>query len=244
MKGRIGKYKDKIVVWGDPNLTAKNEINIDSLEGGESQTGDSDSMNYYIAKNIDLSKKGSELFYELLNKCNANIPILMGVHKFTSTEKWSEEFFKRVSEYSEKFAGILDYIYEYSVAVVATEENVDSTLKTIISYLNNFRYLYIIPHSSGNMGTDWMEINYSEFRDNNSNNLNGILCFSTPKILSMANADIGNYGQILNSSSNETFINPIEEAIYDKEVLNECFEKVSKEDYNKFIDTILKGFGG
>ena len=34
MKGRIGKYKDKIVVWGDPNLTAKNEINIDSL-GGE-----------------------------------------------------------------------------------------------------------------------------------------------------------------------------------------------------------------
>ena len=36
MKGRIGKYKDKIVVWGDPNLTAKNEINIDSL-GGERQ---------------------------------------------------------------------------------------------------------------------------------------------------------------------------------------------------------------
>ena len=36
MKGRIGKYKDKIVVWGDPNLTAKNEINIDSL-GGEGQ---------------------------------------------------------------------------------------------------------------------------------------------------------------------------------------------------------------
>lgn len=36
MKGRIGKYKDKIVVWGDPNLTAKNEINIDSLgEGGQ-----------------------------------------------------------------------------------------------------------------------------------------------------------------------------------------------------------------
>ena len=38
MKGRIGKYKDKIVVWGDPNLTAKNEINIDSLEGGEGQS--------------------------------------------------------------------------------------------------------------------------------------------------------------------------------------------------------------
>ena len=34
MKGRIGKYKDKIVVWGDPNLTAKNEINIDSLGEG------------------------------------------------------------------------------------------------------------------------------------------------------------------------------------------------------------------
>ena len=37
MKGRIGKYKDKIVVWGDPNLTAKNEINIDSLGVGEGQ---------------------------------------------------------------------------------------------------------------------------------------------------------------------------------------------------------------
>ena len=37
MKGRIGKYKDKIVVWGDPNLTAKNEINIDSLGEGEGQ---------------------------------------------------------------------------------------------------------------------------------------------------------------------------------------------------------------
>ena len=37
MKGRIGKYKDKIVVWGDPNLTAKNEINIDSLGGGGGQ---------------------------------------------------------------------------------------------------------------------------------------------------------------------------------------------------------------
>ena len=35
MKGRIGKYKDKIVVWGDPNLTAKNELNIDALGGGE-----------------------------------------------------------------------------------------------------------------------------------------------------------------------------------------------------------------
>lgn len=37
MKGRIGKYKDKIVVWGDQNLTAKNEINIDSLGGGGEQ---------------------------------------------------------------------------------------------------------------------------------------------------------------------------------------------------------------
>lgn len=38
MKGRIGKYKDKIVVWGDPNLTAKNEINIDSLGGEAGQS--------------------------------------------------------------------------------------------------------------------------------------------------------------------------------------------------------------
>ena len=37
MKGKIGKYKDKIVVWGDPNWTAKNEINIDSLGGGGGQ---------------------------------------------------------------------------------------------------------------------------------------------------------------------------------------------------------------
>lgn len=37
MKGRIGRYKDKIVVWGDPNLTDKNEINIDSLWGRAKQ---------------------------------------------------------------------------------------------------------------------------------------------------------------------------------------------------------------
>ena len=38
MKGRIGKYKDKIGVWGDPNLTAKNEIKIDALGGGGGQS--------------------------------------------------------------------------------------------------------------------------------------------------------------------------------------------------------------
>ena len=64
MKGRIGKYKDKIVVWGDPNLTAKNEINIDSLGGGENQTGDSDSMNYYILKKDDDYKSGDNKAYK------------------------------------------------------------------------------------------------------------------------------------------------------------------------------------
>ena len=243
MKGRIGKYKDKIVVWGDPNLTAKNEINIDSLGGGgESQTGDSDSMNYYIAKNIDLSKKGMELFYELLNKCNANIPILMGISKFTNPEEWMEEVYKRVLEYSEKFARISEYTYEVLVAQAALGIIEDSTLKDILIFLNGYRYLYICPRSSGNIGIDHMEIGYSTF--GNNNDLNGILCFSTPKILSVADADIRAFGQTLNSSSNETFINPMEEALYDKEVLNDGFEKVSKEDYDKFIDTILKGFGG
>lgn len=44
MKGRIGKYKDKIVVWGDPNLVTKNEIHIHSL--GIEDISDSDPINY------------------------------------------------------------------------------------------------------------------------------------------------------------------------------------------------------
>ena len=60
MKGRIGKYKDKIVVWGDPNLTAKNEINIDSL-GGEGQS--SIPVEYYKVvapegENLDVVREG------------------------------------------------------------------------------------------------------------------------------------------------------------------------------------------
>lgn len=70
MKGRIGKYKDKIVVWGDQNLTAKNEINIDSLDGGgEGQTGNSESINYYILKeDLDFSLSSEDFRTEIYNK--------------------------------------------------------------------------------------------------------------------------------------------------------------------------------
>ena len=66
MKGRIGKYKDKIVVWGDPNLTAKNEINIDSL-GGEGQS--SIPVEYYKVvapegENLDDVRR--DVFYNLI----------------------------------------------------------------------------------------------------------------------------------------------------------------------------------
>ena len=70
MKGRIGKYKDKIVVWGDPNLTAKNEINIDSL-GGEGQS--SIPVEYYKVvapegENLDNARKNVfDAFTELIN---------------------------------------------------------------------------------------------------------------------------------------------------------------------------------
>ena len=72
MKGRIGKYKDKIVVWGDPNLTAKNEINIDSL--GEGRQADIPIEYYKVVapegENLDDVRKSvfdifASLIYEL-----------------------------------------------------------------------------------------------------------------------------------------------------------------------------------
>ena len=69
MKGRIGKYKDKIVVWGDPNLTAKNEINIDSL-GGEADIP----IEYYKVvapegENLDDVRKG--VYTDFINTISA-----------------------------------------------------------------------------------------------------------------------------------------------------------------------------
>ena len=71
MKGRIGKYKDKIVVWGDPNLTAKNEINIDSL-GGEGQS--SIPVEYYKVvapegENLDTARRDMfDAFAQLISE--------------------------------------------------------------------------------------------------------------------------------------------------------------------------------
>lgn len=66
MKGRIGKYKDKIVVWGDPNLTAKNEINIDSLGGGQADIP----VEYYkvvAPEGEDLNKIRREIFFLMVS---------------------------------------------------------------------------------------------------------------------------------------------------------------------------------
>ena len=67
MKGRIGKYKDKIVVWGDPNLTAKNEINIDSLGVGEVQADIP--VEYYkvvAPEGVDLDSVRMEVFENII----------------------------------------------------------------------------------------------------------------------------------------------------------------------------------
>ena len=66
--------------------------------------------------------------------------------------------------------------------------------------------------------------------------INGILCFSTPKVVPMCftNGIIYITGQL---------INPIE-ALYDEEILNTWFKKVSFAEYNEFTKKILlKAFG-
>ena len=89
MKGRIGKYKDKIVVWGDPNLTAKNEINIDSLGvGGQSSipveyykivTLEGEDINNAMDEIRSIVEETSYFNYNVLVKGTVNENKLIGV---------------------------------------------------------------------------------------------------------------------------------------------------------------------
>ena len=245
MKGRIGKYKDKIVVWGDPNLTAKNEINIDSLGGGgESQTGDSDSMNYYIPKLIDLSKRGLELYNELRKYLSISIPILCGIDKFASLEDWKSDIEKRIKDYSPEFLSVINYLYEVNCCyAVLDPASITDMTKQTLDLLNNFRYLTIYFYSFGSAGPYYLEIGGSTF--GHDNNLSGVLCFSTPKNLRTLSVRMKLIAASINTSidSNASFINPVEEALFDKETLNALFRKVSYEEYTAFIDEMVEAFG-
>lgn len=236
MKGRIGKYKDKIVVWGDPNLTAKNEINIDSLERGgeESQTGDSDSMNYYILKeDLDFSLSSKDFRDEVYNKTKGKtLRALMNITDESVLFERIGKSFLDVKLINAKGAEedplmkVFEVYYMpfHEIIVLFTDEaSIDS-----VKISNNNRYIYV-----------GYENNHTVIGGNfaaSNGRINGILRFSTPKVVQLCNGSSGTYltGQL---------INPIE-ALCDEEILNTWFKKVSFAEYNEFTKKVLlKAFG-
>ena len=231
MKGRIGKYKDKIVVWGDPNLTAKNEINIDSLGGGgESQTGDSDSMNYYILKeDLDFSLSSEDFRTELYNKTkDKTIPALINSTEdpLVTIERFRSSFLDvkcideghEVDPLSHILEVYLDLLYEPQYLSGTSSDQYDLLLMT-----NSNRYIHVAIEGSG--------VEIGGIFPTTNNIPNGILCFSTPKVVPMCFTNGTTYitGQL---------INPIE-ALYDGEILNTWFKKVSFAEYNEFTKKVL-----
>lgn len=227
MKGRIGKYKDKIVVWGDPNLTAKNEINIDSLgEGGGNQTGDSESMNYYILKeDLDFSLSTYDFKQELYNKTEGKtIPALLNT---TDSSKLNERIGNSFSDVKYIEHGsegdpipVVTDIYFSAMPELTHLLGLDK-FSNVLS--NNNRYIYV----------DWGDnlMIGGAYPTSLSGEYNGILCFSTPKVIPLCTGGGSGYltGQL---------INPIEE-LYDKEVLNAWFKKVSFAEYQEFTNKVL-----
>ena len=225
MKGRIGKYKDKIVVWGDPNLTAKNEINIDSLgEGGGNQTGDSESMNYYILKeDLDFSLSYNDFRNELYNKTkDKTIPALLNItDKSELNERIRRSFLdvKVISTSGVEPAIVIADQYFSPMHELAHLLEIND-ISNIIS--NNNRYIYV-------NASDGFQI--SGAYPTSGGTPNGILCFSTPKVIPIC---IGEAGVRITGQ----LINPIEE-LYDKEVLNAWFKKVSFAEYYEFTQKVL-----
>lgn len=226
MKGRIGKYKDKIVVWGDPNLTAKNEINIDSLgEGGGNQTGDSESMNYYILKeDLDFSLSTHDFRNELHNKTEGKtIPALINTTDESElTERIRNSFsdVKCIENGSEvdpmsSVVGSLATMHE----ILSLQDL--SSVSQMLAASNNNRYIYV-------RGSDGFEIGNFPTSGNAHSD---ILCFNTPKVIPLCYGWGSGYltGQL---------INPIEE-LCDKEVLNAWFKKVSFAEYQEFTNKVL-----
>ena len=235
MKGRIGKYKDKIVVWGDPNLTAKNEINIDSLGGeGESQTGGSDSMNYYILKeDLDFSLSREDFRSEVYNKTkDKTIPALVNSTDDSVLTERIRKSFLDVKLINDKGAEedplekVAELYYTPLHEIIILYENEASI--NLIDASNNNRYIYVGYENNHTVIGGNFAASYGR--------INGILRFSTPKVVQLC------------YSSNDTYltgqlINPIE-ALYDEEVLNTWFKKVSFAEYNEFTKKVLlKAFG-
>ena len=236
MKGRIGKYKDKIVVWGDPNLTAKNEINIDSLGGeGESQTGDSDSMNYYILKeDLDFSLSSEDFRTEVYNKTkDKTIPALINSTEdpLVTVERFRSSFLdvKCIGEGHEidPLSSILE-VYLSLLYELQYLYDISSDQYNLLLMTNNNRYIHVAILKS--------RVEIGGVLPITNNIPNGILCFSTPKVVPMCFTNNTTYitGQL---------INPIE-ALYDEEILNTWFKKVSFAEYNEFTKKVLlKAFG-
>lgn len=140
MKGRIGKYKDKIVVWGDPNLTAKDEINIDSLgEGGGQGNIPVEYYKVVVPEGENLEEVRNSIFFTIVGTIEANISSFHILVKGTSTSSSCELFTGLLLESATTLNN--QSIHAYSIRAVQTITKVvnrDGTIKEIPSFNNIF----------------------------------------------------------------------------------------------------------
>ena len=162
MKGRIGKYKDKIVVWGDPNLTAKNEINIDSLggEGGQSNipveyykivTLEGEDINDDMAEIRGIVEETLYFNYNVLVKGTVNENKLIGVQAH------------KIKQFGADTARIVIYAYALIYSGIPLKISSDGELN-VISSSNIFDDLATIsPEAAQYIKTHLVPITAEEF---------------------------------------------------------------------------------
>lgn len=155
MKGRIGKYKDKIVVWGDPNLTAKNEINIDSLVG-EGQVDipveyykvvapEGEDINGVMNELRDIVEEVSYFNYNVLVKGTVNEVKLAGVQAHKIKQFGTDTASIVIYAYAIIYSGIPLKVSRDGELNVISSSNIFDDLATIYPEAAQFIKTHLVP---------------------------------------------------------------------------------------------------
>ena len=191
-------------------------------------------MNYYILKeDLDFSLSREDFTAELYTKTKGKT--LSALMNTTDDSVLFERIIKSFLDVKlinaegaeeDPFIKVFDVYYRnlHEIIVLFVKE----ASADIIDASNNNRYIYVGYENNHTVIGGNFAASYG--------NINGILRFSTPKVVQLCNGSNGTYltGQL---------INPIE-ALYDEEILNTWFKKVSFAEYNEFTKKVLlKAFG-
>ena len=134
MKGRIGKYKDKIVVWGDPNLTAKNEINIDSLEVGGQVDIPVEYYKVVAPEGEDLENVRMDIFSSIFSIFECNITNFNVLVKGTVNEvKLAGVPAHKIKQFGTDTSSIVIYAYALIYSGIPSKMISDGMLQVISS---------------------------------------------------------------------------------------------------------------